>query len=184
MFSTFLQKGVKVEGVVPGAGRRRGDIHVDKSQCVPLEVGLDCQNFRRVEMGTPSCREKERNCGRETREGDPWGVEEWDRVGRYVSQHRSWAPPGWKLRDKMSEWRWSEWRECGLGGLPPVVVMPFGRLLSGQPPRRGDVFGLIAHPVCNVRKAHPTRHYIKNLLIMFPALGNLSMVLHLSCVLA
>ena len=45
--------------------------------------------------------------------------------------HRSWAPPGWKGWDETSEWRWGEWRECGLRGLLPVVVTPFGQLLSG-----------------------------------------------------
>ena len=34
-------------------------------------------------------------------------------------------------RVRWNEWRWGEWRECGFGGLPPVVVTPFGRLLLG-----------------------------------------------------
>ena len=43
---------VKVGAVVPGTGGRREDIHVDKSQCGAPAVGLVCQIFRRVEVGT------------------------------------------------------------------------------------------------------------------------------------
>ena len=47
------RKGVKVGGVVPAAGGRQGNIHIHKSQCGPPEVGINSQNFRCVEVGTP-----------------------------------------------------------------------------------------------------------------------------------
>ena len=123
-------------------------------------VCLDCQNFCLLKWALLL----EEGIRRELRmldyrEGGPWEVEEFDRdgIGRWE---------GW---DEMNERRWDEWRECGLGGHAPVVVI-----------RRGGVFGGIAHPV---RKAHRTWHYIENFLIMFPDPGNLSMVSYLSCVL-
>ena len=43
-----LQKGVKVVGVVPGAGEQRRNIYIDEGKCGHPEIGLNCQNFRRV----------------------------------------------------------------------------------------------------------------------------------------
>ena len=51
LVSTVLQKSVKIRGIVPRTGGRRGDVCIFEGQCGSPEVGLDCQNFRRVIIG-------------------------------------------------------------------------------------------------------------------------------------
>ena len=46
LVSTVHRKGIKIGGLLPGAGT--------KVSVVPPEVGLDCQNFCRVEVGIHS----------------------------------------------------------------------------------------------------------------------------------
>ena len=81
-----------------GGRRTLEDIHVDKSQSDPPEVGLDWQNFKHVEVGTLSWGKKkgteeeevEEGLKRKAREGEKSGTViegSWRRTG--LGRHRA-----------------------------------------------------------------------------------------------